>query len=242
MSRTMSGVALASLTAVLLTSGCREGERHEPSDHLPPGADAVVLDSATLARNAALEPGALATVVTDAVVGFTGPGEQPFEVARRSASPEAGHARRFGTITRSLVLRIQSPALTQYPCTSCHAGARVTMAAQREPDVHNDIQPVHPDTSGGVCATCHAPEDASLLVLLEGKRAPLDQSYRLCAQCHFQQAEAWAGGGHGKRLDGWQGRRVVMACADCHDPHHPGVEPRIPFRAPVLERTHRDDP
>ncbi len=60
------------------------------------------------------------------------------------------------------------------------------MAAQREPDVHNDIQPVHPDTSGGVCATCHAPEDASLLVLLDGKRAPLDQSYRLCAQCHFR--------------------------------------------------------
>jgi len=52
-----------------------------------------------------------------------------------------------------------------------------------------------------------------------------------------EQAEAWAGGGHGKRLDGWEGRRVVMACADCHDPHNPAVQTRIPFRAPQLERT-----
>lgn len=242
MRRSRSGMMFAGLAAMSLAAGCGEGHQ-ETNGYLPPGVEVVVeLDSATVARDAALEPGALATVVADTVVGFTGPGERPFEVARRSAGPEAGHSRRFGTITLQLVLRAQSPALTQYPCTSCHAGARVTMAAQREPDVHNDIQPVHPDTSGGVCATCHAPEDASLLVLLEDRRAPLDQSYRLCAQCHFRQADAWAGGGHGKRLDGWQGRRVVMACTDCHDPHHPAVEPRIPFRAPVIERIRSDDP
>ena len=73
------------------------------------------------------------------------------------------------------------------------------------------------------------PTTSQLLVARTGERATLDESYRLCAQCHFAQADAWAGGGHGKRLDGWQGRRVVMACTDCHDPHAPA--PRRAFRS-----------
>ena len=54
--------------------------------------------------------------------------------------------------------------------------------------------------------------------------------------------EAWAGGAHGKRLDGWQGRRVLMGCADCHDPHRPALETRIPFRAPQLQRARGRNP
>ena len=235
MRRAWSVGAAASLAISGLTVGCKEGHQVR-WDQLPPGTVVVVVDSATAVRNAALEPGALATVAGDTVIGWTGPGGGSFEVARRTGGPERGHSRRFGTITLPIELRVGAPALTQYPCTSCHAGSRVTMAAQRKPDAHHDIQPVHPDTSGGVCATCHAPEDASLLVLLGGKRATMDQSYRLCGQCHFAQVDAWAGGGHGKRLDGWQGRRVVMACTDCHDPHRPAAQQRIPFRAPELEK------
>jgi hypothetical protein len=110
------------------------------------------------------------------------------------------------------------------------------MGPRRVSDAHDNIRPVHPDTSGGVCASCHAPENATLLALMGGKRATMDQSYRLCAQCHFGEVEAWAAGGHGKRLDGWQGRRVVMPCTDCHDPHAPAPVARVPFRAPELEK------
>ncbi len=116
------------------------------------------------------------------------------------------------------------------------------MANQRIGDAHHNIQPVHPDQTGAVCSTCHAAENVELLVLRSGDRAPLDESYRLCGQCHFVQADAWAGGGHGKRLDGWRGRRVVMACPDCHDPHQPAIPSRIPFRAPQLERTGSHSP
>ena len=107
---------------------------------------------------------------------------------------------------------------------------------ERIKDAHQNIKPVHPKQTGATCATCHAADNVELLALKNGERATLDHTYRLCAQCHFSQAEAWAGGAHGKRLDGWQGRRVVMGCADCHDPHNPAIESRIPFRAPQLQR------
>jgi hypothetical protein len=111
------------------------------------------------------------------------------------------------------------------------------MSDQRVSDAHQNIQPQHPAQIGAHCGTCHLGDDVSRFVVQGGPPATLDQSYRLCAQCHFAQANAWAGGGHGKRLDGWLGRRVVMACTDCHDPHAPAAVPRIPFRAPVIERT-----
>ena len=236
MSRTRVGIATLCLAAAWLTSGCRERPRATWAES-GPGAGKVQVDSATAARNATLEPGVLATVEAVPVERWRGPGDRPFEVARRSAARDAGHARRFGMITLPIALRSRSAALSQYPCTSCHAGRKVVPANQRIRDAHHNIQPVHPAQTGAVCSTCHAAENVELLVLLSGERATLDESYRLCGQCHFAQADAWAGGAHGKRLDGWEGRRVVMACTDCHDPHQPAVKPRIPFRAPQIERT-----
>lgn len=241
MSRTARGGAAVAIAGVCLIIGCRE----RPSAHggeAPGKTVAVKIDSATAARNATLEPGALATVPVIPVERWKGPGEHPFEVALRSAVPEAGHARMFGTITLPIALRTRRAAINQYPCTSCHLGRKVVMANRRIGDAHNNIQPVHPEQTGAVCSTCHSDGDVALLTLQGGERATLDESYRLCAQCHFPEAKTWAGGAHGKRLDGWQGRRVVMACADCHDPHRPAVQPRIPFRAPRIQRARGDGP
>jgi len=211
------------------TAACNEPDRevsYSPSgvESPPPRADS-------------LEPGALATVRFGPVEGWTGPGGRPFEVALRTAMLESSHARRFGVINLSVVLRNRSAGLTQYPCTSCHQGRRVMMTDQRVTDAHQNIQPRHPAQIGALCGTCHRGDDVARFVVQGGPPATLDQSYRLCAQCHFAQVNAWAGGGHGKRLDGWLGRRVVMACTDCHDPHAPAAVSRIPFRAPVIERT-----
>jgi hypothetical protein len=224
----------------LLTVGCVRSGRTPNEVPAEPalGPDTVAVDTG---RYATREPGALHTVTSEPVaLGPTYTG-RPFEVALRSAEARAGHARRFGTITLPITLR-QSPALTQYPCSSCHAGTRLAMAAKRVPDAHQNIQPVHPKATGAVCSTCHARENVERLALLDGERPPLDHAYRLCAQCHFAQVQAWAHGGHGKRLDGWQGRRVVMGCSDCHNPHSPALEPRIPFRAPELEPRQRPEP
>jgi formate-dependent nitrite reductase cytochrome c552 subunit len=116
------------------------------------------------------------------------------------------------------------------------------MAEKRPTDVHDNVQPVHPKQTGARCPTCHAADNVELLELETGEHATLDESYRLCAECHVAQVNAWAHGAHGKRLDGWQGRRVVMPCTDCHDPHSPALVARIPFRAPQVERTRGGDP
>jgi hypothetical protein len=236
---------MSCIAAAWMTAGCSDSEL--AGGHPAPGVDTVPADSALAAAapTASLEPGALKTVPSAPVQRWTGPGDQPFEVALRTSERESGHARRFGSITRQTALRLQTAlrtrSLDQYPCTSCHLGRKIVMAAKRVADAHQDIQPVHPEQTGSFCSTCHAADDVQLLTLESGERATLDESYRLCAQCHFSQAEVWAHGAHGKRLDGWQGRRVVMGCADCHDPHQPAVQPRVPFRAPQLERPRGQD-
>jgi hypothetical protein len=233
----MTAVRAASGALCLTLLSLSDCQRHHARwDEPPPGAIAQV-DSATAARNATLEPGMLGAVQATPVTRWSGPGKRPFEVALRSAAPESGPARQFGVLALPIALRNRAASLGQYPCTSCHSGARVTLTGQRIRDAHQNIQPVHPSQTGATCSTCHAAEDVEKLALANGQRATLDEGYRLCGQCHFRQLEDWAGGAHGKRLDGWQGRRVVMACADCHDPHNPGVPTRIPFRAPQLERT-----
>lgn len=226
----LRGTRLMALATVGWLSGCLP---HDPSL-----GDAAVAGEPAVAtvpfHDDSLEPGALATVRAAPVEGWTGPGGRPFEVALRSTDLESGHARRFGTTTLRITARESSTDLVQYPCTSCHLGRTVAMADTRIGDAHQNIQPQHPALVGAVCSTCHSADAVDMLALRTGDRVGLDHSYKLCAQCHFGQADAWAGGAHGKRLDGWQGRRVVMGCTDCHDPHRPALTPRIPFRAPII--------
>jgi hypothetical protein len=229
MTRGRARRAALSIAWLGLAAGC-VGEHAAPPASAPASAPAPV-DGA----GAAAEPGALATVAAVPADSSRAPGERRFEVASRTAAREAGHPRRFGAITLQTAMR--SRTVGEYPCSSCHLGRNVVMRDKRIGDAHEDIRPVHPKETGAICATCHAADNVEQLPLKSGERATFDESYRLCAQCHFQQVDAWAAGGHGKRLDGWQGRRVVMGCADCHDPHTPGFEPRIPFRAPHLGRS-----
>ena len=179
-------------------------------------------------------PPLLAGVDADTVRGWTGPGGKPFEVTRRTGAD--GHSyRKFGTRTLPLPLRTSAREITQYPCSACHQGGRLT--STQESARHNDIDAVHPSATRGACSTCHAAGAVDRLALPLGALATLDQPYRLCAQCHSGQVAAWAAGMHGKRMDGWGGRRVIMNCTDCHDPHTPRTEARIPFPGARLPTT-----
>jgi hypothetical protein len=240
------GLEVLCLTTALLQAGCvaREEPARTGDSATTARSDSTgtVVADTTRAPAGSAEPGALRTVASAPVEGWTGPGGKPFEVAIRTTDPAAATTRWFGTIARRTSLRARTADLGQYPCTSCHLGRRMVLADERITDAHRNIQPVHPEQTGAACSTCHAADNVELLALKSGDRATLDHTYRLCAQCHFEQAEGWAGGGHGKRLDGWQGRRVVMGCADCHDPHAPAVGRRIPFRAPVIGPTRSHEP
>lgn len=234
------------VTLVAIGAGCRERELTAKEERAelgtPPGERVADLaraqpDTIATARaDTATAPGAVATVPAARVDLWRGPGDRPFEVALRTGDPASAMSRRFGRITLRTSLRSRAADLGQYPCTSCHLGRRIVMADDRVADAHQNIEVSHPRQTGATCSTCHSADNVELLALKSGERATLDHTYRLCAQCHFSQAEAWAAGAHGKRLDGWQGRRVLMGCADCHDPHHPKLEPRVPFRAPRIER------
>ncbi len=246
MSPRRGATALVCVALVGTSFACRErdrsGEEERAELGTPAGAPVSDVaraqpDSVIPARaDTAVEPGALGTVPAAPVDLWHGPGERPFEVALRTGDPASALSRRFGRITRRVSLRSRAADLGQYPCTSCHLGRRIVLADDRVADAHQNIEVSHPRQTGGTCSTCHSADNVELLALKSGERATLDHTYRLCAQCHFSQAEAWAAGAHGKRLDGWQGRRVLLGCADCHDPHHPGLDPRIPFRAPRIER------
>ena len=245
MMRSMTRRVTMAAALALLSAGCRDRgqpiahtDEHSPTLSAPEPStlDTTGLVMRDTTRNATLEPGALGTVSATPVTLWAGPGGRPFEVAVRIEDPSTALVRRFGTISLRTPLRTRTADLGQYPCTSCHLGRRITMADDRIADAHQNIKAAHPEQTGGLCSTCHSADNVELLALESGERATLEHTYRVCAQCHFKQAEAWAGGGHGKRLDGWQGRRVLMGCADCHDPHNPALESRIPFRAPRLER------
>jgi hypothetical protein len=134
---------------------------------------------------------------------------------------------------------LRTPDLVQYPCASCHEPGRPARPAPDGTRAHANVEPRHPSALGAHCATCHSPSAPDQLVLQTGARVSLDQAYRLCAQCHFQQAEDWAMGAHGKRLGGWRGPRVIESCTGCHDPHAPAFEKRMPVGFPVIPRTSR---
>jgi hypothetical protein len=232
MMRRMMNAAL--LVGLLAAAGCGTGEA-SPAPKLkkafPKDGTAA---TATLDDR---QPGHLTTVEGETVIGRTGPDGAEFEVAVRTRAEGAHLERRFGALALELGARVGGPGISQYPCRACHVDGGFTPDAKRVADAHHDIQPLHPHETGASCTNCHAPGNVELLALGNGEQATLDHAYRLCAQCHAPQVNDWAAGAHGKRLDGWQGRRVVMGCADCHDPHRPALDRRIPFRPPFIPRS-----
>jgi hypothetical protein len=144
----------------------------------------------------------------------------------------------ISTQTPSFVTK-RTDHITQYPCASCHT--KPVAKPQREGISqrwsHLNIQLTHGQTTGLDCQSCHNYNNFEQLQLQNGKTTTFDHSYELCRQCHFQQANDWAGGAHGKRLAGWRGKRVINNCTDCHNPHAPAFDQRIPLKSPTIPRT-----
>ena len=219
MSRMRLPLAMACLSAVWLPAGCAEHGR-AARDQRPPATDTA-------------RPGHRARLGARRRPGFQcaedgsnpdGPGLDRTgraAVRRRRAHLRAGHGPP-AAIRRSHPVHSDADAgrRGQYPCTSCHLGGGWSWPTS--------ASRMRTRTS----SRCTQSRRAPLLDLPCGRerRAAGAQEWRTrdagselpaVRAMPLRQVDAWAGGAHGKRLDGWQGRRVVMGCADCHDPHRP---------------------
>ncbi len=244
--RTARSILLMRIASVLLVAlvwGCGDDAVPDPPVETAEGLGSVAPEAGTDPVTPdpldgegfqITEPAGLGTIMADTVQGWRGPGGRSFEVARRTPGRTMHLSRRIGQATFPLAARLGAGALSQYPCSACHEG-ELAMGDRIE-DAHADIQATHPEAAGTTCTFCHVADSVELLALHDASTTTLDHAYRLCAQCHVSETRDWAAGVHGKRLEGWYGRRIVMNCADCHDPHRPGLEPRIPYPGPSLIR------
>ena len=123
--------------------------------------------------------------------------------------------------------------LISFPCSNCHNQPLDKMQADRNPDTrkaHWDIHLVHANEEIMDCTSCHAKEKMNKLVTLTGQLIDIDESFKLCGQCHSTQLKDWEGGAHGKQLNGWIPPRVATTCVSCHNPHQPAFPSRFPAR------------
>lgn len=145
-----------------------------------------------------------------------------------------------------------------YPCQACHRKDVGEGTASREEEgaflgtyihfpnpqprvlvrMHRDIDLRH-GKGAFWCLNCHNKQERNTLMLLNGEAVPFDESYRLCGQCHGTIYRDWKLGIHGRRVGQWDGRKLYLLCAHCHDPHDPKFRkiPGLPSpRAPSYGR------
>jgi hypothetical protein len=125
-----------------------------------------------------------------------------------------------------------------FPCEACHrkdirgvssALDKRSFLGQylRAPDprprilvrMHRNINLAHADWMW--CLNCHNTDERNYLRLISGEIISFEQSYRLCGQCHGQIYNKWKVGIHGRRVGQWNGKKLYLLCAHCHDPHRP---------------------
>jgi formate-dependent nitrite reductase cytochrome c552 subunit len=122
--------------------------------------------------------------------------------------------------------------ITSFPCSECHSESldEIKKLGSGNKKAHWDIHVLHAETATMDCNTCHGSGNMDQLISITGEVISLDESYKLCGQCHSSQLTDWKGGAHGKQLNGWKPPRVAKTCVGCHNPHKPSFEQRFPAR------------
>lgn len=121
--------------------------------------------------------------------------------------------------------------ITSYSCLECHSKSLDQMQVDKSTKkAHWDVKLNHADSKTMNCITCHDGNNMNALHSITGEEIDFNRSYMLCSQCHSKQFEDWKGGAHGKRIGGWAPPRASMTCVNCHNPHKPHFESRMPAR------------
>lgn len=143
-----------------------------------------------------------------------------------------------------------------FPCSKCHEPTKDEAEIEElkesyqelpardevspediDPDLPLHVQSVRTVLHHGPperwCFDCHNPADRDTLRLANGKPVKFTESYLLCAQCHGTIFRDWKAGVHGRRSGFWNGKKRLLLCAHCHDPHSPRFKPLKPLPPPV---------
>jgi hypothetical protein len=129
------------------------------------------------------------------------------------------------------------------PCEGCHEDLEPNPRRRVLEDAPHFAEVQHGPV-GIWCTTCHSLDSQRSLQTLSGQPVGYDQSHVICGQCHAGVYRDWQFGAHGKRMTGWRGRREILNCTACHNPHTgPDQRPRRPDPPPGvrigLERQHQ---
>jgi hypothetical protein len=143
----------------------------------------------------------------------------------------------------------RKPALTKFPCTSCHDNSFVDPRVRVLKEEHGDLVFEHGGGRFWCYDACHNGRDMDNLVSLRRRPIDYDRPYLLCGQCHFEKQKDWSFGGHGHRagaflvprdapltrdklrvverdkIGTWRGERVLLNCTVCHNAHAPTIQP-----------------
>ncbi len=122
-----------------------------------------------------------------------------------------------------------------FPCSDCHDEDWETDYERRDLDEPHDEIPgaiLHHDEDNRWCLDCHSAKKRDMLRLINGDRVKFNEYYRVCEQCHRRIYREWKMGVHGKRIGFWNGEKVKMHCAECHNPHNPPFQAIKPMPAP----------
>lgn len=127
-------------------------------------------------------------------------------------------------------------------CNGCHGSVDKLF---RHPtinlQIHNIFDRYNNNKSG--CAMCHNPENMRSLKLANGDTVPIQESHRLCYQCHSSFYNLWNNGSHysdktvpkknnfmtHSSLQDWNDKwRKDNTCVNCHNPHNPSELYQLP--------------
>lgn len=116
-----------------------------------------------------------------------------------------------------------------WPCSDCHEGEPTNRQVRELDDEHDEMEFGHGDLW---CLHCHDVEQRDMLQRADGELVAIEESWRLCTQCHVKKLADWRAGVHGKRTGHWWGPKEYRTCVVCHDPHAPAFKPLKPRPPP----------
>jgi formate-dependent nitrite reductase cytochrome c552 subunit len=128
-------------------------------------------------------------------------------------------------------------------CGTCHS-ERVEGVRKDKGEFHETIKLRHADNKRNRhCFNCHLNGNMDYFNGEGGKKVAYKDVAQLCSKCHGPIYRDWKMGSHGRRSGYWdtkKGKREVLQCIACHDPHAPVFKSMKPAGAPRLLREQKE--